>query len=294
MRATRNAGAIALLAALLVAPAAGLGLSQAPPARLVQQAGAALTAQPYRAELRLVLHVSARGGSAAARRGFPAAGLGERLRGELVAEGPRRFMERLSGSIPLGTLTLVGYDGATYVSHDGTHYYLVSGELRRFFAALETQADALAPQGTAGLRQLAGLRLLAPRIDSGVAFAHYGGPLPLGAASQVLGPALGRAGIPPQIVRSLSGAVSFTNGRQDYWVAPQGVLVRQQSNFGATFDLGAIARRLGGQEARALRGVRLVLRGASVIQVVELGQPVTLVRPAAVGRISTLRQLILR
>lgn len=57
---------------------------------------------------------------------------------------------------------------------------------------------------------------------------------------------------------------------------------------------GGIARRLGGQEARALRGVRLVLRGASVIQVVELGQPVTLVRPAAAGRISTLRQLVLR
>jgi hypothetical protein len=293
MRAIRRAGAIALLAALLAAPAAGLGVSQSPPA-VVQKAGAALAAQPYRAELRLVMHMSVRGGGAAARRGLPAAGLGERLRGELVAEGPRRFMERLTGSVPLGTLTLVGYDGATYVSHDGTHYYLVSGALRRFFAALKSQAGALAPQGTAGLRQLSGLRALAPRIDSGVAFSHYGGPLQLGTAAKVLGPALGQAGIPPQIVRSLSGAVRFTGGRQDYWVAPQGVLMRQQSSFGASFDLGAIARRLGGPQARALRGVRLVLRGSSVTQVVELGQPLTLARPAPVGRISTLRQLVLR
>jgi hypothetical protein len=297
MRAGRSIVVAAIAGATIGVPAAGLGAGPSPSVTAVQQASATLSALPYRAELRLLIHVGVRGGGAAARRGLPAGAFGQRMTGEIVADSPGRFMETLTGStVPLGKLILLSYDGANYVSHDdGQHYFLLTGEAQRFFVALKAQAGTFAPQGVPGLRTLAGLRALAPRVVNGVPFAHYAGRLTFGDVSGVVGTALGRSGaIPQKLARALGRAVHFTGGRQDFWVSPQGVLVRQASAFSARFDLGALARLFGGADATTLRGVRLAFRGTSTLQVEEYGQPPSVVRPTPVGTVSSLSQLALR
>jgi len=289
--------AAAIAGAILAVAGRGLAAAPASPASAVQQASSALHALPYQADTRLVFQVAVRGGGAAARRGLPPGGLRERLTGELVADSPDRVMETLKGQgVPLGALSLVRYDGETYVSHDGgRHYYRVAGELRRFFSALEAEAGKLTTRGAAGAPALAGLRALAPRLVDGVSFAHYGGRIQLGDVSGVLGSVLSQTGaVPAKLARSLARALHFTGGRQDYWVNPQGVLVRQSSTFSARFDLAALVGQLGGPDAAPLHGVQLALRGSSALQVVGLGQPPSVARPTPVGTISTLRQLVLR
>ncbi|MDX6644962.1 MAG: hypothetical protein QOK40_689 [Miltoncostaeaceae bacterium] len=188
-------------------------------------------------------------------------------------ESPRRITS--AATLPIGPklarIRTVTYDGAWFISRDGTHWRRTSGAL----AGALAQATSIAT--TDLLAQLTDVREAGPATFAGVPARRYTGALDPKVVRRAVGAIFVRLGVDP-------GLLTIDGARAEYFVRrADGRVVGVRTTQRVALDL---SRLPGGPEGT------LVSTATSTARYSHQGDPVHVRRPSASGSVSTPAELV--
>jgi len=207
-----------------------------------------------------------------------------RLKGKVLVEQGRRALftsARLAGI--RRPVTMVAYDGATYVSRDGKTFHRAASPLLDLMPWLPPaglgQALTAVPKSLTGIKSLGAARL------AGVSTRRYQAKLTIAGLRRYVAAALTRMGKTPALARAAAATAKAKVNRVDVYVgAAGGELDRLVVTVSASVNAG-----------RLVKGLKNTIPGTvtatTTVNASDYGASLFVGKPLARGTVSTLRAL---
>jgi hypothetical protein len=206
-----------------------------------------------------------------------------RARGEAVIAGARRARASAQLSGVSRRLTVVAYDGSTYVARDGRTFRRAVGALRDLLPTMPPAGLGVVPGSVPG--SLTGLRLIGTTRVNGVSSRHYRAALTTAGLRRYVASALTRSGRAASLARAAGATARASVNRVDLYVAVSGgQLERATVAVTAAINAGRLVRGLRGRIPGTVKASTLVNAGG-------YGGSLTVAKPRSRGVVATLRAL---